>query len=48
MWDINRNYVKNFKVAYRKIKRRICPYRTHNTIVHNLSYNLDFQIDIQG
>ena len=47
LWDLNRNYVKDFKVAWRKIKRRIwkLPYRTHNAIVHNLSYNLDFQID---
>ena len=24
------------------------PYRTHNAIVHNLSYNLDFQIDTRS
>ena len=44
LWDLNRNYVKDFKVAWRKIKRRIwkLPYRTHNAIVHNLSYNIDF------
>ena len=23
LWDLNRNYVKDFKVAWRKIKRRI-------------------------
>ena len=47
LWDLYRNYVKDFKVAWRKIKRRIwkLPYRTHNAIVHNLSYNIDFQID---
>ena len=47
LWDLNRNYVKDFKVEWRKIKRRIwkLPYRTHNAIVHNLSYNIDFQID---
>ena len=47
LWDLNRNYVKDFKVAWRKIKRRIwkLPYRTHNTIVHSLNYNIDFQID---
>ena len=47
LWDLNRNHVKDFKVAWRKIKRRIwkLPYRTHNAIVHSLSYNLDFQID---
>ena len=47
LWDLNRDYVKDFKVAWRKIKCRIwkLPYRTHNAIVHNLSYNIDFQID---
>ena len=47
LWDLNRNYVKDFKVTWRKIKRRIwkLPYRTHNAIVRNLSYDLDFQID---
>ena len=39
--------VKDFKVAWRKIKRRIwkLPYMTQNAIVHNLSYNINFQID---
>ena len=32
-------YAKDFKVHLWKL-----PYRTHNAIVHNLSYNLDFQI----
>ena len=47
LWDLNRNYVKDFKIAWRKIKCRIwkLSYRTHNAIVHNLSYNLDFQIE---
>ena len=47
LWDLNRNYVKDFKIAWRKIKRRIwkLSYRTHNAIVHILSYNLDFQIE---
>ena len=47
LWDLNRNYVKDIKTAWRKIKRHIwkLPYRTHNAIVHNLSYNLDSQID---
>ena len=45
LWDLNHTY--DFKVAWSKIKRGIwkLPYRTHNAIVHNLSYNLDFQID---
>ena len=39
--------IKDFKVGWRKIKRRIwkLPNRTHSAFVHNLSYNLDFQID---
>ena len=47
LWNLNRSYFKDFKVAWRKIKRPIwrLRYRTHNAIVHNLSYNLDFQID---
>ena len=47
LWDLNCNYVKYFKVAWRKVKRHIwkLPHRTHNAIVHNLSYNIDFQID---
>ena len=48
LWDLNRNYIKDFKVAWCKItsKRHIwkLPYKTHNAIVHNLSYNLDYQI----
>ena len=40
-------YVKGFKVARRKSKRRKwkLPHETHNAIVNNLSYYLDFQID---
>ena len=36
-----------FKVAWRKIKRRIwrLPYKAHNAIIHNLSYNIDLQLD---
>ena len=47
LWDLNRNYVPYFKIAWRKIKRRMwkLPYRTHGAFVHNLTYNLDFQID---
>ena len=39
LWDLNCNYVTDFKVAWRKIKRRIwrLPYKAHNAIVHSLS-----------
>ena len=34
-------------VAWQKIKRRIwlLPFRAHNAIIHNLSYNIDLQLD---
>ena len=47
LWDLNCNYVKDFKVAWWKVKRRIWKlhYRAHNAIVHNLSYDIDLQLD---
>ena len=47
LWDLNCNYIKGFKVAWRKIKRRIwrLPYRTHNATVHQLSYDIDHQLE---
>ena len=38
LWDLNCNYDTDFKVAWRKIKRRIwrLPYRAHNVIVKSL------------
>ena len=47
LWDLNCKYVSEFKVAWRKIKRRIwgLPYKAHNEIIHNLSYNIDLQLD---
>ena len=35
LWDLNCNYVTDFKVEWRKIKRRIwrLPYRAHNVIL---------------
>ena len=46
-WDLNCKYVSEFKVAWTKIKRRIwrLPYKAHNAIIHNLSYNIDLQLD---
>ena len=47
LWDLNCKYVSDFKADWRKIKRRIwgLPYKAHNAIIHNLSYNIDFQLD---
>ena len=47
LWDLNCKYVSEFKVTWRKIKRRIwgLPYKAHNAIIHNLSYNIDLQFD---
>ena len=47
LWDLNCNYIKDFKVALRKIKRRIwrLPYRAHNAIIHQLSYDIDHQLE---
>ena len=45
LWDLTYNYIKGFKVVWWKIKRRIwrLPYRVHNAIVHQLSYEIDYQ-----
>ena len=47
LWDLNCKYVSEFKVTWRKIKRRIwgLPYKAYNAIIHNLSYNIDLQLD---
>ena len=47
LWNLNCNYVDEFRVAWRKIKRRIwrLPNRAHNEIVQNLSYNIDDQLE---
>ena len=47
LWDLNCKYVSDFRVVWRKIKRRIwgLPFRAHNAIIHNLSYNIDLQLD---
>ena len=47
LWDLNRNYVKDFKVAWRKIKRRIWKlpqWDTQLNCTQSTSY-LDVQID---
>ena len=47
LWNLNCNYVDQFRVAWRKIKRRIwrLPNGAHNAIVQNLSYNIDVQLE---
>ena len=47
--DLNCNYIKDFKVAWREIEHRIwrLPYRAHNAIVHQLSYDNDHQLEIK-
>ena len=47
LWELNCNYAKDFKVAWRKVKRHVwkLPYRAHNVIVHNLSYDIDLQLE---
>ena len=47
LWNLNCNYVDEFRVAWRKIERRIwrLPNRAQNAIVQNLSYNIDDQLE---
>ena len=49
LWNLNCSYVDDFKVAWRKVKRRIrkLPCYTHNAIVQNLTYNIDDQLDVR-
>ena len=39
LWDLNCNDVTDFKVAWR------LPHGANNVIVHNLSYDIDHQLD---
>ena len=47
LWNLNENDVNQFKVAWRKIKRRIWKItpRTHNNLVCNFTNNIDSVID---
>ena len=47
LWDLSCKYIDGFKVAWRKIKRRVwrLPAQAHNTIVHNLTCNVDYQFE---
>ena len=44
LWNLSYGKVDKFRVAWRKVKRRLwrLPTKTHNTIVHNL--NSDFNV----
>ena len=47
LWDISCKYIDEFKVAWRKIKRRVwrLPAQAHNTIVRDLTCDVDHQLD---
>ena len=47
LWDLSCKYIDEFKVAWRKIKRRVwrLPARGHNTIVRDLTCDVDQQLD---
>ena len=49
LWNLNCSYVDDFKVAWRKVKRRIrkLPCNTPNAIVQNLTYNIDDLFDVR-
>ena len=47
LWNLSCNYIKDYKVAWRKIMRRIwnIPPRTHNNLVSNVTENIDTIIE---
>ena len=47
LWNLNENDGNQFKVAWKKIKRRIweIPPRTHNNLVCNITNNIDANIN---
>ena len=47
LWDLSCKYIDAFKVAWRKIKTRVwrLPAQAHNTIVRNLTSDVDQQLD---
>ena len=47
LWNLTSGYVEKFKIAWRKVKRRIwkLPRLTHNSIVHNLSSDLNILLE---
>ena len=49
LWNLCCNYINGYKVAWRKIKRRIWNIspRTHNNLVSNVTDNIDTLIETQ-
>ena len=49
LWNLSCHYIKDYKVARRKNKRRIwnIPPRTHNNLVSNVTDNIDTIIETQ-
>ena len=47
LWNLSCNYIKDYKVVWRKIKSRIwnIPPRTHNNLVSNVTDNIDTIIE---
>ena len=47
LWDLRCKYIDEFKVAWRKIKRRVwrLPAQAHNTIVRSRTCNVDYQLE---
>ena len=47
LWNLSCNYIKDYKVAWRKIKKRIwnIPPRTHNNLVSNVTDDIDTIIE---
>ena len=47
LWNLSCNYIKDYKVAWKKIKRRIwnIPLRTHNNLVSYITDNIDSIIE---
>ena len=47
LWDLSCKYINEFKVAWRKIKRRVwrLPAQAHSAIVRNLTCDVDNQLE---
>ena len=49
LWNLNDTTMNKFRIAWRKMKRRIwnIPTRSHNSIVQSLTYNFDEYLEIR-
>ena len=47
LWNLSYGSIEKFKIAWRKVKRRIwnIPYNTHNVLVHNQSSNINVVLE---